>query len=165
MAEERVRVERLEGGIADVRMVRTDKLNACDIDMFVALVETGRELAEDASLRAAVLSGEGRAFCAGIDIPSLMAGGGKRKGPNLTDRTDESPASFVQRSAWIWQEVPVPVIAAVHGVAYGAGFQIAEDRDGLVDALGHGTDTGDARLVLGDRAVGQAQTADVDPGP
>jgi enoyl-CoA hydratase/carnithine racemase len=129
MAEERVRVERLEDGVADVRMVRTDKLNACDIDMFVALVETGRELAADASLRAVVLSGEGRAFCAGLDIPSLMAGGGKRKGPNLTDRTDESPASFVQRSAWIWQEVPVPVIAAVHGVAYGAGLQIALGAD------------------------------------
>jgi enoyl-CoA hydratase/carnithine racemase len=129
MAEERVRVERLERGIADVRMVRADKLNACDIDMFVALVETGVELAADTSLRAVVLSGEGRAFCAGLDIPSLMAGGGKGAGRKLSDRTADSPASFVQRSAWVWQEVPVPVIAAVHGVAYGAGLQIALGAD------------------------------------
>jgi enoyl-CoA hydratase/carnithine racemase len=76
-----------------------------------------------------VLSGEGRGFCSGLDIPGLMAGGGKRSGPNLMDRSDDSPASFVQRSAWIWQEVPVPVIAAVHGVAYGGGLQLALGAD------------------------------------
>ena len=127
--EERVRIEKKDG-IADVRMVREDKMNAVDLDMFVALAEAGIELMADSSLRAVVLSGQGRAFCSGLDIPSLMASDrSKRKGPNLQDKTDESPANFAQRCAWVWQEVPVPVIAAVHGVAYGAGFQIAMGAD------------------------------------
>lgn len=126
--EERVRVER-QDGVADVRMVRADKLNALDIAMFQALVETGLELCEDKSLRAVVLSGEGRAFCSGLDIASMMGGGGLKDGPDLFARSDASPANFAQRSAWIWQEVPVPVIAAVHGVAYGGGLQLAMGAD------------------------------------
>jgi enoyl-CoA hydratase/carnithine racemase len=124
---ERVRIERKDG-IADVRMVRADKMNAIDHAMFAALAEAGAELIDDKSVRAVVLSGEGRAFCAGLDIPGLMAGGGE-KGPNLFDRTSDSPANLAQRCAWVWQEVPVPVIAAVHGVAYGGGFQIAMGAD------------------------------------
>ena len=122
---DRVRVEQKDG-IADVRMTRADKMNAVDLEMFAALVDAGADLARDRSLRAVVLSGEGRAFCSGLDIPGLMANvGQKREGPNLLDRDDESPANFAQRAAWVWQEVPVPVIAAVHGVAFGAGIQIA----------------------------------------
>ena len=126
--EERVRIETVDG-IADVRMVRGDKMNAVDLDMFVALIDAGLEIAEDKKIRVVVLSGEGRAFCSGLDIPSLMSGGVDRSGPNLLDRTPESPANIAQRCAWVWQEVPVPVIAAVHGVAYGAGFQIAMGAD------------------------------------
>ena len=125
---DRVRVEKKDG-IADVRMVRADKMNAVDMDMFMALVETGVELSQDRSLRAVVLSGEGRAFCSGLDIPSIMANTGKREGPSLMTRSDDSPANYAQRSAWVWQEVPIPVIAAVHGVAYGAGIQIALGAD------------------------------------
>jgi enoyl-CoA hydratase/carnithine racemase len=124
--DERVRISR-EGGVADVRMVRADKLNAIDRAMFGALMEAGVALASDRTLRAVVLSGEGAAFCAGLDIPSLMAGGDQ--GPSLLARTGDSPANFAQRCAWVWQEVPVPVIAAVHGVAYGGGFQIAMGAD------------------------------------
>ena len=136
---ERVRVE-FEDGIADVRMVRSDKMNAVDREMFVALAEAGAQLIDDKSVRAVVLSGEGRAFCSGLDIPSLMSGGGDG-GPNLLARTGESPANFAQRCAWVWQEVPVPVIAAVHGVAFGAGFQIAMGADIRIVAP-------DARLSL-----------------
>ena len=126
---DRVRISK-QDGIADVRMIRSDKLNAVDIDMFLALAEAGQALCGDASVRAVVLSGEGRAFCAGLDVPSLMAGGGgERKGPRLSDQTSDSPANHAQRCAWVWQEVPAPVIAAVHGVAYGAGFQIAMGAD------------------------------------
>ena len=126
--EDRVRLE-ITDGIADVRMVRGDKMNAVDLDMFVALHETGREIAADRKVRVAVLSGEGRAFCAGLDIPSLMTGGERRSGPKLSDRPGDSPANFAQSAAWVWQEVPVPVIAAVHGVAFGAGLQIALGAD------------------------------------
>jgi len=127
--EERVRIEKKDG-IADVRMVRADKLNAMDLPMFAALVEAGLELAADRSLRAVVLSGEGRAFSAGLDVPAVMSGlGARADGPRLSDPNPDSPANHAQRAAWVWQEVPVPVIAAVHGVAYGAGLQVALGAD------------------------------------
>jgi len=131
---DRVVVTRLPGGVADVRLNRADKMNALDIPMFEALVAAGTELAGDKSLRAVVLSGEGRAFSAGLDFASFQSmAGGSRSGsdaPNLLSRGDAaSPANFAQRAAWVWTEVPVPVIAAVHGVAYGGGLQIALGAD------------------------------------
>ncbi len=133
---DRVVVTRLPGGVADVRLNRADKMNALDIPMFEALVETGAELANDRTLRAVVLSGEGRAFSAGLDFASFqsMAGNSRDGGPaphrTCSSRGDaSSPANFAQRAAWVWTEVPVPVIAAVHGVAYGGGLQIALGAD------------------------------------
>src|SRR5262245_1290285 len=123
---ERVRVT-LSDGVADVRLNRPEKLNALDPAMFEGLVETGRALAVDPSVRAVVLSGEGRGFCAGLDFASFLAleGGGG----SLLAREERSPVNAAQRAAWIWTEVPVPVIAAVHGVAYGGGLQIALAAD------------------------------------
>jgi enoyl-CoA hydratase/carnithine racemase len=131
---DRVMVTRLPGGVADVRLNRADKMNALDTAMFEALVATGAELARDPSLRAVVLSGEGRCFCAGLDFSSFQSMGGGARGDkpaaNLLSRSDaSSPANYAQRAAWIWTEVPVPVIAAVHGVAYGGGLQIALGAD------------------------------------
>jgi enoyl-CoA hydratase/carnithine racemase len=126
---ERVRVEKKDG-VADVRLARADKLNAFDLPMFAALVDTGLELASDPTLRAVVLSGEGRAFSAGLDIQAVMGSlGERREGPRLSDAQEGSPANHAQRAAWVWQELPVPVIAAVHGVAYGAGLQLALGAD------------------------------------
>lgn len=117
-------------GIADVRLNRPDKLNALDRAMFEALVDTGRALREDRSLRAVVLSGEGRGFCAGLDFMSFMAmAGDGEAGAALFRRDADSPANAAQRAAWIWTEVPVPVIAALHGVAFGGGLQIALAAD------------------------------------
>ncbi len=119
-------------GVADVRLNRPGKLNALDLAMFQALVEVGRGLARDRSVRAAVLSGEGRAFCAGLDFGSFqaMASAPKGSGPGLLSREgSESPANLAQLAAWVWTELPVPVIAAVHGVAYGGGLQIALGAD------------------------------------
>jgi enoyl-CoA hydratase/carnithine racemase len=123
---ERVRVT-LSDGVADVRLNRPEKLNALDPAMFEGLVETGRALAVDPSVRAVVLSGEGRGFCAGLDFASFMALG--NSGPGLLAREERSPVNAAQRAAWIWTEVPVPVIAAVHGVTYGGGLQIALAAD------------------------------------
>ncbi len=123
--QDRVTVS-LAHGIADVRLNRPDKMNALDSAMFKALVETGRELRTQRGLRAVVLSGEGRAFCAGLDVASFMGGGAGR---SMFERSAESPANFAQRAAWIWTELPVPVIAAVHGVAFGGGLQIALAAD------------------------------------
>jgi len=123
----------VQDGVADVRLNRPEKMNAIDVPMFQALTEAGRALARDRTVRAVVLSGEGRAFCAGLDMGSFqaMAGGGAAgAGPNLLARDgSESPANFAQLAGWVWTEVPVPVIAAVHGVAYGGGLQIALGAD------------------------------------
>ncbi|HMJ15478.1 MAG TPA: crotonase/enoyl-CoA hydratase family protein [Polyangiaceae bacterium] len=116
----------VQDGIADVRLSRAEKLNALDPEMFTALVRAGEQLMNDASLRAVVLSGEGRAFCAGLDFQSFLGGGSPG---DFFARDANSPANRAQRVAWIWQELPVPVIAVVHGVAFGGGLQIALGAD------------------------------------
>ena len=124
--DDRVRVE-LSEGIADVRLVRADKHNGLDRRMFEALVAAGERLAAEPSLRAVVLSGEGPSFCAGLDFAAFM-----REGVDLATmlRRDEgSAANFVQRAAWVWRELPVPVVAALHGHVYGGGLQLALAAD------------------------------------
>jgi len=126
---DRVTVE-IEDGVADVRLNRPDKLNALDLAMFEGLVETGQRLAGEGALRAVVLSGEGRAFCAGLDFTSLMAfAGADASGGKLLERLQGRVANYAQMAAHVWSEVPVPVIAAVHGVAFGGGLQIALGAD------------------------------------
>ena len=122
----------IENGIADVRLNRPDKLNALDMAMFEALTEAGLSLAKDPKVRVVVLSGEGRAFCAGLDFESFMALAGadsEAAGDKIFARTGDSPANNAQRPAYVWNELPVPVIAAVHGVAFGGGIQIAAAAD------------------------------------
>ncbi len=123
----------IEGGVADVRLVRVDKMNALDDAMFEALVQTGERLKAEPGLRAVVLSGEGRAFCAGLDMGNFgrMAEGPRAAPPGgagFADRT-HGIANRAQYAVWVWREIPVPVIAAVHGVAFGGGFQLALGAD------------------------------------
>jgi enoyl-CoA hydratase/carnithine racemase len=131
--EDRIKVT-IEDGVADVRLVRTDKMNALDDAMFTALVATGERLKSEAGLRAVVLSGEGRAFCAGLDMGNFgrMAQGPRAEaGPvegGLSDRP-HGIANRAQYAVWVWRDIPTPVIAAVHGVAFGGGFQLALGAD------------------------------------
>ncbi len=130
--EERIRTT-ITDGVADVRLIRSDKMNALDYAMFSALVETGERLKADKSVRAVVISGEGRAFCAGLDMGNFgkMASGERDKNSvtnRLSGRTN-GIANRAQYAAFVWREVPVPVIAAVHGVAFGGGFQVALGAD------------------------------------
>ena len=60
------------GGIADVRLNRPDKYNALNSDMFKAIIEAGESLAEARDVRVIVLSGNGRGFCAGLDMGSFQ---------------------------------------------------------------------------------------------
>jgi enoyl-CoA hydratase/carnithine racemase len=135
MSDERVTIH-IEAGVADVRMVRTDKMNALDDAMFEALVGAGERLKTEPGLRAVVLSGEGRAFCAGLDMgnfgkmaqgPAPAAEGPASRG-GLGERT-HGLANRAQYAAWVWRDIPVPVIAAVHGVAFGGGLQVALGAD------------------------------------
>jgi len=123
-------------GVADVRMVRTDKMNALDNAMFEALVAAGERLKTEPGVRAVVLSGEGRAFCAGLDMGNFGQMAEGPRGRSTTVAGDEGlgarthgPANRAQYAAWVWRDVPVPVIAAVHGVAFGGGFQVALGPD------------------------------------
>tara|TARA_Y100001933_G_scaffold41151_2_gene37789 strand:- start:1546 stop:2349 length:804 start_codon:yes stop_codon:yes gene_type:complete len=121
----------IDGGVADVRLNRVDKYNALSPDMFQAIIDAGESLAENRSVRAVVLSGNGRGFCAGLDMASMQGmTGGKGGGGtgSLLDR-DERPENHAQRPAYVWKRMPVPVIAAIHGVAFGGGCQIALGAD------------------------------------
>ena len=128
---DRVTITMLDDGIADVRMNRPDKMNALDPDQWAALADAIDQLNATKGLRVVVLSGEGRAFCAGLDLAS-MAGerelGASSTGHSLAVRT-KGIANHMQYVAWGWRELPVPVIAAVHGVAFGAGSQIMAGAD------------------------------------
>ena len=124
----------IDGGVADVRLNRPDKLNAIDPAMFSALGETARRLASDPSVRAVVLSGEGRGFCAGLDLASFGAMVEDRDGaegdrPGMLTPREGEIANRAQMAAYGWTALPVPVIAAVHGVALGGGAQIALAAD------------------------------------
>ncbi len=131
----------ISGGVADVRLNRPDKINALDAAMFGALADAGTQVAADPSVRAVVLSGEGRGFCAGLDFSSFQAMAGST-GFEIDDDTEpaDDPA-FIGRvpdgkithgAQWVshvWHTMPAPVIAAVHGVALGGGCQIALGAD------------------------------------
>lgn len=132
--EERVSIS-ISEGVADVRLVRADKMNALDQAMFEALVAATERLSKEKGARVVVLSGEGRAFCAGLDMGRFAAmkekgGNGIPGGENrdLTKRT-HGQANFPQQAVWGWRQLPVPVIAAVHGVAFGGGFQLSLGAD------------------------------------
>ncbi len=127
---ERVTVT-LDGGVADVRLNRPEKRNALDPAMFSALVATGERLKTEPGLRAVVLSGEGPDFCAGLDFGAFQAmAGGERLTATVSLPAAEGPARATgQRAAYVWAELPVPVIAAVRGNALGGGLQISLGAD------------------------------------
>jgi enoyl-CoA hydratase/carnithine racemase len=119
-----------EGAIAEVWINRPDKHNAVDMSVFEGLAKAGEELREDPSVRAIILTGSGDNFCSGIDI-SLFTSGMSPADLNkkIMEFGDCEVANMFQKPAYIWQEIEVPVIAAWHGVVYGAGAQIALGAD------------------------------------
>jgi enoyl-CoA hydratase/carnithine racemase len=196
MTEQRVTVT-IADGVADVRLNRPDKRNALDPAMFAGLVGAGERLKSEPGLRAVVLSGAGPDFCAGLDFGSFRA---MRDGERLSAQADLPPGhgparATGQRAAYVWTEIPVPVIAAVTGNALGGGLQIAlgadirivtadarlsvlEIRWGLIpDMTGTqllpelvGRDvakelTFTGRMVRGDEAVALGLATRVDPDP
>ena len=102
----------VEDGVADVRLVRSDKMNALDSAMFDAIGEAGEQLRADPDVRVVVLSGEGRAFCAGLDMGNFAAiaeGDGKKDkaAVNKLETRTHGIANKPQHAAWMWRELPL----------------------------------------------------------
>lgn len=121
--------------VAHVRLNRPAKRNALDGALMDALIAAAGDLSATPDVRAIVLSGEGQSFCAGIDMANFTA---MAEGVLSADSdsvqaayADLSPAGAnrAQQVAWSWQEVPQPVVAAVHGAALGGGLNLALGAD------------------------------------
>lgn len=126
MSEHRVRIER-DGHVARVVLDRPEKRNALDLAMFEGIDAAARALSADPEVRAVVLCGEGRSFCAGLDLAAIAAG--PEAIAKLASREEGSIANLAQRVAWAWRECPVPVIAALQGEVFGGGLQVALGAD------------------------------------
>ncbi|MDP9908282.1 enoyl-CoA hydratase/carnithine racemase [Variovorax boronicumulans] len=134
---DRIEWTRHADGVVELQLARADKMNALDPAMFDALVQAGEALRDDKSVRAVVIAGRGKAFCAGLDMASFERMGqgaasdvlgAAAGGTDLVART-HGLSNAAQQVAMVWREVPVPVIAAVHGVAFGGGLQVALGAD------------------------------------
>jgi enoyl-CoA hydratase/carnithine racemase len=127
---ERVTIE-IADGVAEVTLNRPDKLNALDSAMFEAIIGAGERLSLTAGVRAVVLAGAGKGFCAGLDKASFESMAGEGAARNFADIVTRTYgiANGWQQAAYVWRTLPVPVIAAIHGVAFGGGFQIALGAD------------------------------------
>jgi enoyl-CoA hydratase/carnithine racemase len=123
---ERVRVE-VADHVALVTLSRPDKHNALDVPMFEQIIGAADGLASRSGVRAVVLHGDGPSFCSGLDVVSIMAAGNGLDG--LVGRVRGEVPNWFQRAAHAWIELPVPVIAAVHGTCFGGGLQIALGAD------------------------------------
>lgn len=138
-ASGRLTFELDDDGVGVMRLARPDKLNALDPQMFDDLIAAGAALHDLAGLRCLVIAGEGRGFCAGLDLASMTLLTGPDS-PDLRERTHGAANSF-QQAAMAWRVMPVPVIAAIHGVCFGGGLQLASGADIRVVAP-------DARLCI-----------------
>ncbi|MGG7565886.1 crotonase/enoyl-CoA hydratase family protein [Rhodovulum sp. DZ06] len=129
----------IENGIAEIRLNRADKMNAITTELIEAMAEAAAAVAADPSVRVVILSGEGRAFCAGLDKGnfSKMVQGGPDSvgGGDIMDRT-HGASNLFQHAGMMWRDLPVPVIAALHGVCLGGGLQIALGADIRIAAPG-----------------------------
>ncbi|MCW1383163.1 crotonase/enoyl-CoA hydratase family protein [Novosphingobium sp. KCTC 2891] len=122
----------IEGGVADVRLTRADKRNAFDDAMFEGINAAIAAVAADNAVRVVVVSGDGPCFSAGLDLTSFgkMVSGEFKGGSAIVDLPrSKTGANRGQQVSYGWRDLPVPVIAAVHGVALGAGFQLALGAD------------------------------------
>ena len=124
--EQRVAVA-VSDHVAVVTLTRPDKHNALDVPMFEQIIGAADRLAVESGVRAVVLHGAGPSFCSGLDVVSIMAAGNGLDG--LVDRVRGEVPNWFQRAAHAWLELPMPVIAALHGNCFGGGLQIALGAD------------------------------------
>lgn len=123
---ERVQVQ-VEGAVAYVTLNRADKHNGMDLDMLKAVIAAQKQVRRMKDIRAVILRGDGPSFCAGLDVKNVLG------------KPATAAASYLQ--LWLpfrnrfqtwsigWREVPVPVIALMHGNCFGAGLQLGLGAD------------------------------------
>ena len=121
---QRVSIE-ISAHIAYVTLTRADKMNALDPAMFEAICGAIDSPSKQDGLQAVVVSGEGRGFCAGLDLSNFAS---DDKPLDLMERM-HGLTNMPQQAAWGWRKLPVPVIAAVHGVALGGGLNVMSGAD------------------------------------
>ncbi len=119
----------IDGHVARVTLNRADKYNAVDKGVIDGLVEAAEQIAREQDVRAVVLSGAGEHFCAGIDLSMFQAAEPVFGPEAMAPQGDGTAANYFQRPATVWRELPIPVVAAIHGICYGAGLQIALGAD------------------------------------
>lgn len=127
---DRLEIEITEG-IAEVRLNRPEKKNALDPKFFSELTAAGESLQGRDDLRAVVIYGKGGSFCAGIDTSSLggMAQEMEQTRHDMVNPPPGARGNRFQRPTLAWAELEVPVIAAIEGVAFGGGIQLALAAD------------------------------------
>lgn len=125
MTEPRVLTE-IDGPIAYVWLNRPDKLNGVDLELITELIAAAESLKGNREIRAVVLQGKGRSFCAGLDFAAAFKD--KKKVARFFFAGPRTVNQF-QKATAIWRSLPVPVIAVVQGHCYGAGVQLAAGAD------------------------------------
>lgn len=127
MDESRVRVRVDERGIARVSLTRAEKHNGVDFEMIAALRQSAKGLRKRRDVRAVILHGDGPSFCAGLDFKTVM---GQPAKAFLGFMSLFKPwRNRFQDVNLCWRDLPVPVIAAIHGNCFGAGIQLALAAD------------------------------------
>jgi 2-(1,2-epoxy-1,2-dihydrophenyl)acetyl-CoA isomerase len=126
-----IRVDR-DGAVVTVTLNRPDRLNALTVELLADLKAAAQEISADSSIRTAILTGAGRGFCAGADLSAHD----KPTAVNQSrgDRTRERLENHFNPTVRAWFDLPIPVIAAVNGVAAGAGVSLALAADIVIAA-------------------------------
>eukprot|EP01065_Artemidia_motanka_P025544 TRINITY_DN30531_c0_g1_i1.p1 TRINITY_DN30531_c0_g1~~TRINITY_DN30531_c0_g1_i1.p1 ORF type:complete len:330 (+),score=94.42 TRINITY_DN30531_c0_g1_i1:71-1060(+) len=130
-ASERVTIEHRSDGIAVVTLNRPEKFNALDMPMLRSIRDAAQQLRKEKGLRAVVLQGKGKAFCAGLDVKSVAnpLKGARSNVEELLNKADGRTTNLAQDVGYLWRLIPCPVIAVTQGVCLGGGFQIALGAD------------------------------------
>ena len=125
----------IENHVAHVRLNRPEAHNAIDGAIMNGLLGFAQKMMEPGEVRVIVLSGNGRSFCAGLDMSSFaemssgeLSGDSENVAQAMQD-ISAGGANRAQQIGWLWQEVPIPVIAAVQGAALGGGLNLALGAD------------------------------------
>lgn len=121
---------RIAEGVAEIRLNRPERMNAITVPMLEVLAAHAETIAADRGVRAVVLTGAGRSFCAGLDtanFETMLRGGGGLVEAMMT--RSHGAGNLFQHAALMWRNLPVPVIAAINGHCLGGGLQIALGAD------------------------------------